>query len=500
MRPGDVKSTGTEETPESGSPADPQTGSRRERRRQARARHETEAPAAPPTRVVQSKSSIHPKATLPGKPGTHSTPAAPPKAPEPVNPTPVVKRAESSKPVPATQPIQPVQPVTTFDDLNLDDEHVLNEQVLNDDEESQEDQTSAAEGMTAIEWLENPSTVPAATVPAATSAREAVSTQNSAHVVTLERELIEKEELIVALTDRLERAAEQLDRQRRSGVTMHRGGGGGSGLPAELVEDHRSTIDELKQTINRWEEMQCGAALGRMEMQLVELRDLVANLSSGNVVAHGRDSHDSGSHSSRSHAGSTPGSGAHSEANPAQGKPGSAWWEATKAALLSGDEAPPMPEATASPHARAESVALNGDDPLPEIPEPIDYDELTLEEACQRLRERDAIIAQFHDRILIQQAAAEFPDQGSLDSLSEPLRERLMALEAQWQAKFRQAELDLSLERARLARTASMLSQQQHQVDQGLAREATALDDEARGNHSKSDKRWFKFFGKNEQQ
>lgn len=333
--------------------------------------------------------------------------------------------------------------------------------------------------MSTIEWLDD--TFAGISGPAVVEAIPRA--ESAAQVAALEREIKQKEELIVALTDRLERAAEQLDRLRRSGASMHRGGGGGSGLPPELVEDHRSTIDELKQTINRWEEMQCGATLGRMEMQLVELRDLVANLSSGNVTVH-----PGGAHAGHSRA----------EAAAPQAGQGSAWWEATKAALLSGEDAPPLPEATASPQARAESVALNSDSPLPEIPAPIDYEQLTLEEACQRLRERDAVIAQFHDRILLQQAAAEFPDQWSLDSLPEPLRERLTTLEAQWQAKFRQAELDLSLERARLARTASLLSQQQHQVDQGLAREATAHDDEARGNYSKSDKRWFKFFGKNE--
>src|SRR6185369_14757427 len=92
-------------------------------------------------------------------------------------------------------------------------------------------------------------------------------------VASLQRQLQEKEQLVAALTERLEQAAEQLDRVRRTGADRGaRRGGGGGALPLELIEDHRTAIDELKQAVTRWEEMQAGLTLGRLETQIAELR------------------------------------------------------------------------------------------------------------------------------------------------------------------------------------------------------------------------------------
>src|SRR5207302_7713300 len=91
----------------------------------------------------------------------------------------------------------------------------------------------------------------------------------------IQNRLREKEQLVAALTERLEQAAEQLDRLRRTGVDKGRRPLGG-GFPAEVIEDHKSTLEDLKRIIARWEDMQAGATLGRIEAQIVELRDLMA--------------------------------------------------------------------------------------------------------------------------------------------------------------------------------------------------------------------------------
>src|SRR5262245_36056726 len=85
----------------------------------------------------------------------------------------------------------------------------------------------------------------------------------------------EKEQLVAALTERLEQAAEQLDRLRRTGVDKGRRPLGG-GFPAEVIEDHKNTLEDLKRVIARWEDIQAGASLGRIETQIAELRDLLA--------------------------------------------------------------------------------------------------------------------------------------------------------------------------------------------------------------------------------
>src|SRR5258708_4818694 len=101
----------------------------------------------------------------------------------------------------------------------------------------------------------------------------------------IQNRLREKEQLVAALTERLEQAAEQLDRLRRTGVDKGRRPLGG-GLPAEVVEEHKATLEDLKRVISRWEDMQAEVTLGRIETQITELRDLmVGSGQAGSYVA-----------------------------------------------------------------------------------------------------------------------------------------------------------------------------------------------------------------------
>ena len=102
-------------------------------------------------------------------------------------------------------------------------------------------------------------------------------------LTTLEFQLQEKEQLIAALTERLEQAAEQLDRLRRSGADKALRTGGG--IPPELVEEQKQLVGDLQRVVQQWEDMQPGALLGRVEMQLGELRDLVSGPVAGGFSA-----------------------------------------------------------------------------------------------------------------------------------------------------------------------------------------------------------------------
>lgn len=312
----------------------------------------------------------------------------------------------------------------------------------------------------------------------------------------LQRQLQEKEELIVALTDRLEQAAEQLDRLRRTG--NDRGGrraGGGGGLPADLVEDHRAVVEDLKQAITRWEDMQAAAALGRLETQVSELRDLVAGYVTAAPPRPGQEN------GTRAGAASKPG---HSPAT---------WWEMQKAALLG--DGPPPESATAS--ADPPPVSHNGpvhsnssesaepsfnlqDANLPDLPPAVDWENLSPEEARKAICARDETINQLREPLLLLQAAGRLPaDLKSLDGVPEALRQCVEQLETAWQAKFRQAELDLSLERARMSRAEASMRQQ---LDQHRSENPASADQDARGpsKHERSkeddhERRWFRFLG-----
>jgi len=347
---------------------------------------------------------------------------------------------------------------------------------------------------------------------------------HSADIELVQDQLREKEQLVAALTERLEQAAEQLDRLRRTGVDKgRRPAGGGGGLPAELVDEHKNTLEDLKRVIARWEDIQAEAAFGRIETQIIELRDLVV---SGGIVA-GNAHPTTGSSIAHAGAHAAP---AQPATPPAREKPaetvahqagsssgagkggGNAWWEAQKAAMMGepvpaavqaelDKQASAVTEADAEPAPTSESAGgfdLSGFN-IPDLPPPVNCEELSQEEAVAAIRQRDQIIQQLREPILVWKASGQLPAGiRSLNEIPEPLRQCVADLEAQWQAKFRQVELDLSLERARLAREQAAVRAQQEALQKqsrngGGAK--TDLDAGDKDDDSSSKRRWFRFMG-----
>ena len=324
----------------------------------------------------------------------------------------------------------------------------------------------------------------------------------------IQNQLREKEQLVAALTERLELAAEQLDRVRRTGADKGRRPLGGGGLPAELVEEHKSTLEDLKRVIARWEDIQAEAALGRIETQIVELRDLVV---SGGIVSTG------GAASGPAVAHSGPSLPVPARERPAAaGAPrptakggGNAWWEAQKSAMLG------EPVSAAAQAVTQQSAAADLDKPaertsdssgafdlagfnIPDLPAPVNLEEISPEEAHAAIRERDALIQQLREPLLLWKTAGQLPPGfRSIAEIPEPLTRCIADLEVQWQAKFRHVELDLSLERARLARDQSAVRQQQEALQKqsrngGGVSKADAGDKDEDGS---SRRRWFRFMG-----
>src|SRR5205807_6436354 len=128
---------------------------------------------------------------------------------------------------------------------------------------------------------------------------------------------------------------------------------------------------------------------------------------------------------------------------------------------------------------------------IPDLPAPVDFENITLEEARAAIRERDTLIGQLREPLLLLKASGQLPaDLPTLENLPAPLRDRIAELEAQWQAKFRQVELEVSLERARLAREQSAVRQQQEALQkqfrkEGLTVKGPAADD-GKGDESSS--------------
>ena len=329
-------------------------------------------------------------------------------------------------------------------------------------------------------------------------------------VRTLQGEVQERDHLITALTDRLEQAAEQLDRLRRSGAD--RGWRGGGGLPPDLIQDHRATIEELKGTLSRWEEMQASVSLGRIELQINELRDLIvqqANSSGGSGSGRAAlAARDAIGHS----AAASPGAGTSAPGMHAN----VTWWERQKAAMLGEStdgesaasettiaHASPGHSAVSEPVSHSPDASESGTGTesngfvIPDLPPAIDWEALTLEQAGEAIRLRDEIINRLREPLIQWQLAGlDFAQARTVEQLPELVQQQFQELSQQWQAKFCKMETELAIERARLSREQTALKQQQEQL-QKLKAEShfAAVGNQREQPDAARNRRWFRFLG-----
>jgi hypothetical protein len=87
-----------------------------------------------------------------------------------------------------------------------------------------------------------------------------------------ESRLAEKQRAVDDLTGRLEQMAEKLDRLHRMGLDR---GVRVGGFPKEVIEQQAALVADMQQAVQSWQDVQTEAALGRIEIQLLELRDFV---------------------------------------------------------------------------------------------------------------------------------------------------------------------------------------------------------------------------------
>jgi hypothetical protein len=334
-----------------------------------------------------------------------------------------------------------------------------------------------------------------------------VQRESSEWLAELERELAEKDQLVVALTERLEQAAEQLDRQRRTGGE----GGGresrrGSPLPSDLIEDHKSLVEELREVVHQWQDMQAAASVGRLEGQIAELRDLLTNQM---FAAPAPSSAGPAEPASLAAALSKLGAQVAEARSADTPRPGS--WEARKAALLAAEGAAEIDSAadsgTAGASAALDANGLRESDlpPLPEPPAPWDPAQSGAGSLREALVERDAYIKLLTQHLQTIHSIERLPIEiAGLEDLPPALKQRVEEWETQLQTKHRRAEIELSLERARLSRDQTHLRQQQEQIVKELRRlglesraetasEPALADDDSQG--QKSGTRWLRFLG-----
>jgi chromosome segregation ATPase len=298
-------------------------------------------------------------------------------------------------------------------------------------------------------------------------------------IAALEAQLSDKEQIVAALTERLEQAAEQLDRLHRTGADRGMRIGG---LPPELVEQQQKLVEDLERAVQQWEEMQPGAFLNRLEAQLSDIQEGVRRLESGDGEV--RSSH----------------SGHRSEEPPrSSSQSPKSILDFMKASMGAPAEAAGADEAAAAePGAAAEQVVCHI--PLPSLedpPAPVDLAQASPEQLSSACEARDTYILYLLHRLRQIESLGHVPNSwAGLENAPEELRARLEDLEKRLQETLRLAEVELSLQRAKLAREEARIHSMDEQVQKELRRAREASDGQSTQGEDLSGSRWRRMLGR----
>ena len=332
-------------------------------------------------------------------------------------------------------------------------------------------------------------------------------------VQTLQDSLKERDQVVQMLTQRLEQAADQLDRLQRTGGG--RGGAVSSSVPPELIENQQQMSAQMSQLLEQWEELHATQMLTRIESQLADLHDLVA---SGATAPTSNSTSASSNFRAATNSSSKPASRTSSFSNVLAADPTKVGWEAIKAAMMDGESynsttttsTPSAPTTTSSQSSTTEQPkpesAASGErsapQPLPEPPSPVDCDTADQQTLVEAIRSRDEFISILLRRLSSPDANTELPDWSMLNSVPADLHQELIGLRNRLQEKLRVAEVDLSLQRAKLAREEAKLAIKAEQVVRHARQVGFSPDDPAsvgqpatlkEGPNATQGRRWLQF-------
>ena len=252
----------------------------------------------------------------------------------------------------------------------------------------------------------------------------------------LQAELGNKQELVQAITARLEETVEQLDRLQRQGNNRP-GQPGGGGNVKDVLDSQNALADRVDQSLACWEST--ASYFEQILQRLDELQSL-------------------------------PAAGGPARETPAAS---SSVYERMKANLMA--QAPPLHSAAATaPTASNHSSSADGA-PLQDVsappPVPVDIEQASREELMEAVTARDQyitfLIQSFRtrdDSVLLK------VDWNKLQSAPEDLRPQLLALGQRLKEKIQREELDHSMERARLAREQARIDLVKQQLEAQIRR------------------------------
>gem|GEM_PF-1619596 len=298
-----------------------------------------------------------------------------------------------------------------------------------------------------------------------------------------------KDTLVEQLTERLEAAAEQLDRLQRSGADRGRPGSGGGSR--ELIEQTGQLTSRVEEALESW-----GQSSSHFEVIMQRLNEI------GDYISHPSDGHEpkpaskpaaglfqapsGGASSVAAAAGSAP--PAKSTSGPGQGS----FWEKMKASMIDGTPAPALPTAkaavspaptSASSYGAADRSPEDQPDPMEGIapaPTMIDIDNASIEELREAVNSRDNYISTLITELRNAHTLPLLPEDFANSGLGpEDLLTRLIDLESRFTSGIQRENLELSLERARMGRERVRLDQVKAQLEGQIKRLAAAASEKS---------------------
>lgn len=296
--------------------------------------------------------------------------------------------------------------------------------------------------------------------------------------------LQDKDDIIGALTDRLEQAAEQLDRLKRSGADR-----GPRGVPNEMFAAQESMRVGIESIADQFEGIDLGASFYRLELLMNEVRELVIHTPANAAT-------DTPTHQAKPSNNNRSDPEPASETDPASSKDSLAPsdWDEIKRQLL-GDEAnahadkheacehSDTPDESCDPALQLTAVeGLPSDDveqlssdvavvslePLPDnLPEPVDLEFAEREDLIDALEVRDRYISVLTRRLEDRQSKLTVPtDWDVLAQAPDSLVTAVHRLHDELTDAVRMAEVDICLERARLSRERTKLEKLSESIDE----------------------------------
>lgn len=325
-----------------------------------------------------------------------------------------------------------------------------------------------------------PKVIPVSASPSSPNSTHPATEQSGAQqIAALMDQVRTKDALVMQLTERLEAAAEQLDRMQRSGADKVRPGGGGGGGSRELLEQTGQLTTRVEEALDCWNQ-----SSGHYEHILLRLDEISQHIFSS-PEGGGGESRPVRPASSQS---ASPSSGSSAPASGA-GQSGGNFWERMKASMVDGAPPPPMPnakpaQATTHDSEDGDSVAteesidaqLAAIEEVTQAPTVIDIETASVEELRTAVSSRDdyisALIREFR-RIQIMPPLPEDLENSRLAPAE--LVESLKELETRFKAGIQRENFELSLERARMGRERSRLDQVKAQLEGQIKRLATTV-------------------------